>query len=177
MLLFAERLDRTCCLKTSASMSGAARMTFLNRDRKLGRFWNNVISERVSTLRACLCALAAEGLDAAALQAGLWGRVPAARGRAVALRVEPLSKAQRLAPDGRPSLTRVRHHPPRSLARKVSPDYGPAGPCRCARHAAIKAAPSSRCRTARSGRRRRWSYDSGPFPCPGIAGLGSFTGT
>ena len=33
------------------------------------------------------------------------GRVPAARGRAVALRVEPLSKAQRLAPDGLPSLT------------------------------------------------------------------------
>jgi len=36
------------------------------------------------------------------------GRVPASRGRAVALRVEPLSKAQRLAPDGRPSLTLVR---------------------------------------------------------------------
>ena len=33
------------------------------------------------------------------------GRVPAVRGRAVALRVEPLSKAQRLAPDGLPSLT------------------------------------------------------------------------
>jgi hypothetical protein len=33
------------------------------------------------------------------------GRVPASRGRAVALRVEPLSKAQHLAPDGRPSLT------------------------------------------------------------------------
>lgn len=33
------------------------------------------------------------------------GRVPAARGRAVALRVEPLSKAQRLAPFGHPSLT------------------------------------------------------------------------
>jgi len=33
------------------------------------------------------------------------GPVPAARGRAVALRVEPLSKAQRLAPDGLPSLT------------------------------------------------------------------------
>ena len=33
------------------------------------------------------------------------GRVPAARGRAVALRVEPLSKAQRLAPVGLPSLT------------------------------------------------------------------------
>jgi len=33
------------------------------------------------------------------------GRVPAVRGRAVALRVEPLSKAERLAPDGRPSLT------------------------------------------------------------------------
>jgi hypothetical protein len=36
------------------------------------------------------------------------GRVPAARGRAVALRVEPLSKAQRLAPVGLPSLTRIR---------------------------------------------------------------------
>ena len=33
------------------------------------------------------------------------GRLPAARGRAVALRVEPLSKAQHLAPDGLPSLT------------------------------------------------------------------------
>ena len=33
------------------------------------------------------------------------GRVPAAQGRAVALRVEPLSEAQRLAPVGRPSLT------------------------------------------------------------------------
>lgn len=33
------------------------------------------------------------------------GRLPAARGRAFALRVEPLSKAQRLAPDGLPSLT------------------------------------------------------------------------
>ena len=52
------------------------------------------------------------------------GRVPAARGRAVALRVEPPSKAQRLAPDGRPSLTRTRRHPPRSLARRVSPDCG-----------------------------------------------------
>ena len=36
---------------------------------------------------------------------GRSGRVPAARGRAVALRVEPLPKAQRLAPDGRLSLT------------------------------------------------------------------------
>jgi hypothetical protein len=35
------------------------------------------------------------------------GRLPAARGRAVALRVEPLSKAQRLAPEGLPSLTRT----------------------------------------------------------------------
>ncbi len=36
------------------------------------------------------------------------GRVPAAWGRAVALRVEPLSNAQRLAPDGLPPLTRNR---------------------------------------------------------------------
>jgi hypothetical protein len=35
------------------------------------------------------------------------GRVPAARGRAVALRVEPLGY-RRLAPDGLPSLTRIR---------------------------------------------------------------------
>ncbi len=34
-------------------------------------------------------------------------------------------------------------------------------------NAAIKAAPSSRCRTARSGRLRRRDDDSGPFPCPG----------
>ena len=64
------------------------------------------------------------------------GRVPAARGRAVALRVEPLSKAQRLAPDGRPSLTQ------HGLAGVAGGDD-----------------------------------DSGPFPCPGIAGLVSFTGT
>jgi hypothetical protein len=40
--------------------------------------------------------------------AAFQGRVPAARGRAVALRVEPLSKAQRLAPSG--------GHPSRGLA-------------------------------------------------------------
>ena len=61
-------------------------------------------------------------------------RVPAARVRAVALRVEPMSKAQRLAPDGRSSLTQ----------------HGQAG--------------------VAGG-----DDDSGPFPCPGIAGLGSFT--
>ena len=67
---------------------------------------------------------------------GLCGpaRVPAARGRAVALRVEPLSKAQRLAPDERPSLTQ----------------HGQAG--------------------VAGG-----DVNSGPFPCLGIAGLGSFT--
>jgi hypothetical protein len=42
-------------------------------------------------------------------------------------------------------------------------------------NAAIKAAPSSQCITAESGRQRRPFHDSGPFPCPGIAGLGSFT--
>ena len=49
----------------------------------------------------------------------------AARGRAVALRVEPLSKAQRLGPDGLPSLTRtqpgrrcrLKHTAARSRAR------------------------------------------------------------
>ena len=42
------------------------------------------------------------------------------------------SSRSRLA-DGRPSLTRARHHPPCSLARRVVPDGGPRGPCRCAR--------------------------------------------
>ena len=63
-----------------------------------------------------------------------FGRVPAARGRAVALRVEPLSKAQRLAPDGLPSLTQ---HGQAGVAGGI--------------------------------------HDSGPFPCPGIAGPDSFT--
>ena len=58
------------------------------------------------------------------------GRVPAAQGRAVALRVEPLSEAQRLAPVGLPSLTQ----------------HGQAGGA-------------------------GWIDGSGPFPCPGIAGL------
>ena len=63
------------------------------------------------------------------------GRVPAARGRAVALRVEPLSKAQRLAPDGLPSVDGVqdfdrcalddlvlqRGHAQRALARPSRP--------------------------------------------------------
>ena len=42
-------------------------------------------------------------------------------------------------------------------------------------NAATKAAPSSQGVTAESGRQRRPFHDSGPFPCPGIAGLGSFT--
>ena len=42
-------------------------------------------------------------------------------------------------------------------------------------NAAIKAAPSSQGTTAESGRQRRPFHDSGPFPCPGIAGLCSFT--
>ena len=77
--------------------------------RDAGRLWSSSRSQRCS------------------------GRVPAVRGRAVALRVEPLSKAHRLAPDGQPSLTRARRHRPRSLARRVSPACGPWGPCRCAR--------------------------------------------
>ena len=79
-------------------------------------------------------------------------------------------KAQRLVPSGgHPSRT-ARHHPPRSLARRAAPDCGH-GLAGSLANAAIKAAPSSRCRTAMSGRlRRRW-FSSGPFPCPGIAGL------
>ena len=60
-------------------------------------------------------------------------RVPAARRRAVSLRVEPLSKAQRLAPDGRPSLTRARHHPLRSLAHKGGAGLRRAAPGRRSR--------------------------------------------
>ena len=67
-------------------------------------------------------------------QANVWGVSPLGGGRAVALRVEPQSKAQRLAPDGRPSLTQ----------------HGQAGDA-------------------------GGDDDSGPFPCPGITGLGSFT--
>ena len=62
---------------------------------------------------------------------GMSGRVPAARGRAVALRVEPLPKAQRLAPDGRPSLTRIqsgRQCRQRRRQRPV-PVPGDRGPC------------------------------------------------
>ncbi len=55
-------------------------------------------------------ALAAVAASVAVVLIGILfpGRVPAARGRAVALRVEPLAKAQRLAPVGLPSLTRTR---------------------------------------------------------------------
>jgi len=63
-------------------------------------------------------------------------------------RVEPLSKAQRLAPDGRPSLTRARRQPPRSLARRMTPDFGPAGLAGSLANRAIKAAPSSHESTA-----------------------------
>lgn len=51
-------------------------------------------------------------------------------------------------PFERPSLTRARRHPPRPLARRVSPDCDPWGPCRCAREcsdegAAFIARPNS----------------------------------
>ena len=59
---------------------------------------------------------------------------PATGGGAAALRVEPLSKAQRLDPDGLPSLTQ-------------------------------------RGQADGAGR----TDDSGPIPCPGIAGPDSFT--
>ena len=78
-------------------------------------------------------------------------------------------------PFGRPSLTRARRHPPRSLARRVSPDCGPAGLAGALAGAAIKAAPSSRCRQPCQAGAAGGDDDSGPFPCPGIAGLGSFT--
>ena len=45
--------------------------------------------------------------DDGAGRAGEWGRVPAARGRAVVLRIEPMSKAHRLDPTGLPSLART----------------------------------------------------------------------
>ena len=56
-------------------------------------------------------------------------------------------------------------------------DASPMGLAGALADAAIKAAPSSQCRTARLGRRCRRSHDSGSFSCPGIAGLASFTCT
>jgi hypothetical protein len=48
--------------------------------------------------------VAADGVVLLMPGLGRSGRVPAVRGRAVALRVEPLQAAQRLDPDGLPSL-------------------------------------------------------------------------
>ena len=98
------------------------------------------------------------------------GRVPAARGRAVALRVEPLSKALRLAPSG--------GHPSRGLAGAQGvAGLRPRDLAGALANAAIKAAPSSRCRQPSQAGVAGVDHDSGPFPCPGIAGLVSFTGT
>jgi hypothetical protein len=52
----------------------------------------------VLLLGSLVLALAVDGVVLLSPGLGGPGRVPAARGRAVALRVEPLSKAQRLAP-------------------------------------------------------------------------------
>ena len=88
---------------------------------------------------------------------------PAVRGRAVARRVEPLLKAQRLAPSA--------GHPSRGLATTLRARWrtgcrrnAAVGLAGALANAAIKAAPSSRCRTARSGRRCRQDDDSGQIP-------------
>ena len=103
------------------------------------------------------------------------GRVPATRGRAVALRGEPPSKAQRLAPSG--------GHPSRGLAATLRARWR-AG---CRRTAASGALPvrspmqRSRLRLHRDAEQPSQAGgagvddDIGPFPCPGIAGLVSFT--
>ena len=57
-------------------------------------------------------------------------------------------------PDTWPSLVQARRHPPRSLARRVSPDCDAGRLASVLANAAIKSAPSSRCRTAESGRLR-----------------------
>jgi hypothetical protein len=48
-----------------------------------------------------------QGVQQAVLLSITLGMSPAARGRAVALRVKPLAGAQRLDPEGRPSLTHI----------------------------------------------------------------------
>ena len=105
------------------------------------------------------------------------GRVPAARGRAVALRVEPLSKAQRLAPSG--------CHPSRGLAATLRARWRAAWRRASARWAlpVRSLVQRSRLRLHRDAEQPGQAGDaggdddSGPFPCPGIAGLHSFTGT
>ena len=95
--------------------------------------------------------------------------------RAVALRVEPLSKAQRLAPAG--------GHSSRGLAATLRARWRPAW----RRTVALWAFPvrsqmqRSRLRLHRGAEHQGQAGDAGrdddrgPFPCPGIAGLVSFT--
>ena len=105
------------------------------------------------------------------------GRVPAARGRAVALRVEPLSKAQRLAPSG--------CHPSRGLAATLRARWRAGWRRTAARGAWPVRSPMQRSRLRLHRDAEQPSQagaaggddDSGPFPCPRIAGLASFTGT
>ena len=97
--------------------------------------------------------------------------VPRCAGGVIALRVEPPACGRRLAPDGRPSLTRARRHPPRSLARRVAPDCG-LWPCRVARQCgdqgcAFIARHNSRVRPAAPAVPRQR-----PVPVPGDRGLG-----
>ena len=73
-------------------------------------------------------------------------------------------------PFGPPSLTRARRRPPRSLARRVAPDCSAGRLAGALANAAIKAAPSSRCRTAESGRQRRRNGRQRPVPVPGDRG-------
>ncbi len=104
-----------------------------------------------------------------------FGRVPAARGRAVALRVEPLSKARRLAPDGLPSLTqhgqagcaggmttaaRSRARGSRALIHSRVRERGPLDELAGVPFAALR---SVRCTPARSSPRSPATPDAGPL--------------
>lgn len=95
---------------------------------------------------------------------------------AVALRVEPLSKRIVSAAPLRAAIPRAGSPPPPALAgAQGGAGLLPFGPCRFARQrsdqgCAFIAVPKSQVRPAVPA-----DDDSGPFPCPGIAGFVSFT--
>lgn len=99
-------------------------------------------------------------------RSGQKGHVPAARGGVVVLRIEPRPFGPCLAPwrAAIPDQARWRAGCLRTAVRLAG----------ALTNAAIKAAPSSRSRTAESSRRCRKSHHSGPFPCPWIAGRPCF---
>jgi Domain of unknown function (DUF932) len=98
------------------------------------------------------------------LTAGLGGpwRVPAARGWAVALRVEPLSKAQRLDPDGRTSLARIQ--PGRQWRLKHAAALSHARGARAAARAATTTTALPPYATAAASRPHRPPTPASPAP-------------